>query len=1072
MVSVPKSGYPSFEDRFPSGETVFYLLLLCGDISTNPGPIQHPCTVCSGSVRSNHCALQCDNCNFWSHARCVGVDASFYRKLQLKGDFCWQCPSCLFSVLPGTEVCIDEPQSPISCVDNAIPSTVDVLERAFSGIQIVHHNIQGLHSKTDELLEWFQLCNGKDVIFCFSEVWINPDSPPFDVPGFHKMISPFHGRPNKQSFLPGSCMFVSNTLSTVRNAFCRDIEDSCKLLNVTCCLISCKHSYLAVVSLYRSPSTSPSDCLQEIRMFSQLLSFTKHIIIVGDFNLDLLQSSKVQCDYADILSDFQCSQHVTAPSRVTASSSTLIDHVLSTPSLSVTRFCQSVGLSDHRCQIIEVDIPVNRSTKCSVTVRSFRKCPWNEVRESLHTAPWQVMDIYDDVNEMWEFFITILLHCLDQYAPRHTVVCKHSHRPTPWLTPALSSAIKQKKQAKRRADSTANDADIALYKKLKNQLKCHVREAKLGYLKQLLLQTRNNPHSAADLWSGVNNIIGRYRARKNNTINTTLSLDSINDFFRTIAISTSHEPASNFIDSTNSGDTPTFHFQIISSSAVLSLLNKLDVRKSVGPDGISARFLKEVAEPIAAPLTKLYNRSLETGIIPNQWKCSNVTPVHKGGSCDNPGNFRPISVVPVVAKVFEKIVASQLDTYFEDRQLLSIYQGAYRHGKSTEQLLLLAVDTIVRALDRRNIACVAFLDLRKAFDSLDHKILLQRLSKLGVHGIEIAWFISYLSDRVQRVKHNGAYSEWGTVGGGIPQGSALGPLLFLVYMNDMPSQVHNGKLLQYADDTALICTGGDYCEVHNHVTTDLQHISNWITSSKMQLNIAKSSVMWFKPKSSNHNIHIPPVYINNTPLQRVTTQKYLGVIFDDKLQWISHVSTVCKKVSFYLFWINYHRKCLSSLILKMLLDSLAFSRINYALPVWGPAISKLAVSRLQRLQNRAVRITKSLSKYDHVSHHRKTLNWLSVASLIQYRSLCSMFHQYHPSHAVILDPPIVFGPQHMYCTRCHEHFANLDRCRLSFTQNFFRYRASHWWNQLPDHVVSSTPNQFRSTVHANLLHHD
>ena len=140
-----------------------------------------------------------------------------------------------------------------------------------------------------------------------------------------------------------------------------------------------------------------------------------------------------------------------------------------------------------------------------------------------------------------------------------------------------------------------------------------------------------------------------------------------------------------------------------------------------------------------------------------------------------------------MAKVFEKLIAFQLNSYFEDHQLLSTYQGTYRHGKSTEQLLLVAVDTIVHALDKKCIACVTFLDLQKAFDSLDDKILLQRLSKLGVHGTEIAWCTSYLSDRVQHVRHNGAYSEWGTVGGGIPQGNTLGPLLFLVYMNDMPS---------------------------------------------------------------------------------------------------------------------------------------------------------------------------------------------------------------------------------------------------------------------------------------------
>ena len=227
----------------------------------------------------------------------------------------------------------------------------------------------------------------------------------------------------------------------------------------------------------------------------------------------------------------------------------------------------------------------------------------------------------------------------------------------------------------------------------------------------------------------------------------------------------------------------------------------------MGPDGLSARFLKEVSDEIVDPLTKLFNKSLQTGVFPNEWKRCNVTPVHKGGASDIPGNYRPISVVPVVAKVLERMVAQQLHIYFEDCHSLTPFQCAYQKGKSTEQLLLIAVDYITQALDDRSTTCVAFLDLRKAFDSLDHHILLRRLNKLGVSGTEINWFMSYLSDRHQRVKIHNSYSTWGLVKGGIPQGSALGPLLFLVYVNDMPSQIKHGKLLQYADDTALICSG-------------------------------------------------------------------------------------------------------------------------------------------------------------------------------------------------------------------------------------------------------------------------
>ena len=717
--------------------------------------------------------------------------------------------------------------------------------------------------------------------------------------------------------------------------------------------------------------------------------------------------------------------------------------------------------------MLEVDIPVVRPDVHYVSIRSFRKCPWDEVRHSLSTAPWHVMDIYDDVNDMWHFFISILYRCLDMYAPSHTVPIKHSRRPTPWITPDLLTAIKHKSKAKRRAESTGLEADFSYYRHLKNRLKVLVREAKLSYLNQLLLRSKHDPHTSADLWSGINNILGRYRLRWN-LLDSALSLDDINSFFSTVAVTSEHRPASCF-DITESADLPVdaFQFSIVSEPVILSLLSHLDVRKSVGPDGLSARFLKEAAEQIVSPLTKIYNKSLVSGVVPQDWKCSNVTPVHKGGPCNDPGNFRPISVVPIVAKILEKVVSNQLHSFLERNELLSPYQGAYRRGKSTEQILLVASDAIAQALDSGKSSCIAFLDLRKAFDSLDHVLLLQRLHRLGVCGKAIAWFTSYLSYRKQRVKCGGRFSEWRFLNGGIPQDSALGPLLFLIYMNEMPSQVRHGRLLQYADDTALICSGADFAEVHHGLTEDLQSLSAWIARSKMKLNIAKSSVMWFKPKASVTG-QIPVVYLGDGTLRSVSTQKYLGVVFDDQLKWDSHVANVSKKVSYYLYWINAHYKHLPNDVLKLLIDSLVLSRLSYALPVWGPAISKQNLHRLQRLHNWAVRIVGGLRKFDHVSGHRVALGWLPVDTLIQYRTLCTM-HQLHHRTFNLLDPPILFGPQHTYVFYTVSPYIR-KYCKMPFFTNtdFFRYQGAKWWNNLPASIIAA--RDFSSTVYNHFLY--
>ena len=339
-------------------------------------------------------------------------------------------------------------------------------------------------------------------------------------------------------------------------------------------------------------------------------------------------------------------------------------------------------------------------------------------------------------------FHGLLQQALDAFLPLHRVISKRSKRPTPWFTDTIVDKIKNKCIAKRKADKYNDPLDKEGFRRQKNELKGMVQQAKVDYLQSLVLESKKSPQKASYMWSCVNNIIGRIKTKKDMVCDL-LTLDSLNKHFQTVAVTSLHQSADTFAVPANSCDTDRFTFAEISESLVLSHLNSLDVKKSTGPDGLSAKFLKEIADVIAAPLATLFNCSLQSGVVPAVCKRSNITAVHKGGALDDPGNFRPISVVSVLAKVLEKIVSVQLGTFLERNNVLDPHQGAYRMGKSTEDILLLAVDNIVNSLDSEGAVCVAFLDFRKAFDSLDHCILLQRLYDVNVSSSVIMWFKSY-----------------------------------------------------------------------------------------------------------------------------------------------------------------------------------------------------------------------------------------------------------------------------------------------------------------------------------------
>jgi hypothetical protein len=328
---------------------------------------------------------------------------------------------------------------------------------------------------------------------------------------------------------------------------------------------------------------------------------------------------------------------------------------------------------------------------------------------------------------------------------------------------------------------------------------------------------------------------------------------------------------------------------------VFKLLTSLDAGKATGPDGIGNRLLREAAPGISAVLAKMFQFSVDQGYFPQNWKLAHVVPLHKKGEMTNPSNYRPVSLLPCVSKVFEKVVFNHVHQYLRSNNLLCDRQSGFTPGDSTVNQLLEVCHKIYNAFDKGDEVQGVFLDFSKAFDSVWHEGLLYKLERMGVKGNILHWFRSYLVDRKQRVVINGDTSDPKHLECGVPQGSVLGPLLFLVYINDITDDLESDCFI-FADDTSLF----EIVKKNIHRATDLlnrdlDRINSWCNKWLIRINVSKTKCMLFSRK--RQPTAALPMYLNNQVIESVNVHKHLGMILSKSLDWHDHISYICGKAS-------------------------------------------------------------------------------------------------------------------------------------------------------------------------------
>ena len=503
----------------------------------------------------------------------------------------------------------------------------------------------------------------------------------------------------------------------------------------------------------------------------------------------------------------------------------------------------------------------------------------------------------------------------------------------------------------------------------------------------------------------------------------------------------------------------------VSEEDVLARLNKLNINKSEGPDLLHPRVLYEIRHEITYPLMILFNKSLEVKKIPEIWKCANICPIYKKGKKDEVSNYRPVSLTCIVCKILESIIRDKIMEHFIKNKLFTNRQFGFLKGRSTVTQLLQILDDWTEALELGGRIDVIYTDFEKAFDKVPHKRLLSKLSSYKLHDSIIEWINNFLSDRHQRVRIGGEFSCWAKVLSGIPQGSILGPLLFIIFINDFVDICSDSiKMYLFADDANMYCHIRNILDIDN-LQSGIDKFVKWTDRWQVKLNTDKCKVISVHHRRYSKKEAVPKYLMNDTVLEEVMEIKDLGVYYDSLLLFDKHVSEKVNKAYMMLGIIKRNFVHLSHNCFVILYKSLVRSHLEYANSVWYPK-RKTDVDKLERVQKRATKLIPELSKRSY-SDRLKALH----LPTLKYRRFRGDMIEVFKIIKGMYDPACV--PQFEFInlgndtvrTRGNQYKLTQHRYHYDLRKFSFTNRVIPIWNSLPNQVVcAETVNSFKNRL--------
>ena len=572
---------------------------------------------------------------------------------------------------------------------------------------------------------------------------------------------------------------------------------------------------------------------------------------------------------------------IVKPTRVTDKSATLIDHIMTNNFDIYSRHKQGIlmsSISDHYALFhIAGNAQFQPSiSNCKTLKRDMRHQNVQRFVNEMKIVNWNQVLECDNVQLAYSTFHKVISEKYSKCFPLKKSSGNRYTNNNPWLSPAMKESIKVKNKLYINRNKGDNKEEkLAFYKLYRNKLNHILRITERKYYQDLLSEHKSNVKKS---WQVIKTIINKRKYKPVNTkfkCNDTITEDGqvisnkFNNFFVNVGTSLAKNiPSSKKCPTeyivTNS--TRLFILDPVSENEVLRILSNFK-DSSAGWDELKPLIMKNIKESIKTPLTHICNKSFSSGLFPSELKIANVVPIFKSGDEMVFSNYRPVSVLPVFSKLLERLMYNRLISFINENKLLYDYQFGFQKGKSTYMAMVMLIDKISDALDRGDCVIGVFLDFSKAFDTVDHKILLQKLKIYGIKNVPLQWFESYLSERTQYVTYNSVKSTREKVNCGVPQGSILGPLLFLLYINDLSSVSEYCYSVLFADDTNVFISGENIDVLCSRLNEELECIREWLCCNKLSLNVSKTHYMIFTPR--NKIVHDIDVKIHGVSVERV-----------------------------------------------------------------------------------------------------------------------------------------------------------------------------------------------------------
>ena len=892
---------------------------------------------------------------------------------------------------------------------------------------------------------------------------------------------------NSKTSAGGVGLYLADQLNFIRR---HDLE--LPVEGVESCWIettSKKEQNIIIGCVYRHPHSKLENFHEAMKERLQSLNNSrKQVIVLGDTNINSLQycNDNRTADYLNMLLDSGFMPIITKATRITDHSKTSIDHIYTNIPQKVLKsgICLA-GISDHLpvfCTIAN-KFPTTNESRYNRDFSNFNKDSFLKEISEIDFASL----IVDDVNESMNAFAETFQKITDKYAPVRKLSNKmRAQLRKPWISSAILKSIK-KRQKLFTTHFLSNDPNkVKEYKKYNNKLNKIKEAAKTNYFKTQFDMFSDNLKAT---WKLIGTIINRKKAQHGTLIQKLLyngkcynDKASICHQLNTHFINVGHDLAAQL---PNYNISPThfihrrfqnsFMFRGIYNHEVQDALIGLKLNKSF--IGTPPKCIKLACNFISEPLTRLLNLSLSQGIMPNLLKISKITPVDKGGETTDPTNFRPISTLSAFTQIFEKLVYKQLICYFEKLDILFEYQFGFRKGRSTSQAITEITDTLRKAIDNNLYTCGIFLDFSKAFDTVNHSILLQKLESYGIRGVPLAWFESYLTNRKQYVALGDTESSYQTVVCGVTQGSSLGPFLFLIYINDLPNCSEFLSFKIFADDTNLFASAKDIKSLELQMNLELKKVKEWCDINKLSINLKKTNYMIVKsPRKKNMNVNINITNRDGSchSLERKDHIKYLGVMIDSALTWKYHISYVCSKLSRNTGVISKLRHYLPLKQLTQLYYNLIYPYISYAIVAWG-STSKTNLLKIQAKQNHIIRLMFFATLFgkntDSALPLLNILEMLTVANVYRLHAL-KFIHAWHKG---VLPEP--FNHFFQYASNVHNYNTryaakqNLHKFRVKTNtgKQMISFMAIDLWQELPHKFKDLNQFAFSKSVKNYIL---